>query len=166
MAILLAGLMAAWTASGAVPPCSGELFRVTRNTNANVVVYEARMSAPGVLDEREPVHPVWIMLAEDGRREELNPFEAAMAYGVEVRRRESGEALEFAVRARPDEPIRIVIRDGCPVARTRIDGREATLRLVMVTASGGFIPEVLHVDLVGVAVAGDVEVRERTHPAE
>ena len=137
MAILLAGLMAAWTASGVVSSCSGELFRVARNTNANVVVYEARLSAPGVLDEREPVHPVWIMLAEDGRREELNPFEAAMAYGVEVRRAVAGDAREFAVRAMPDQPIRILLVEGCPVARTRIAGREATLRLVAVTASGG-----------------------------
>jgi hypothetical protein len=158
--------MATWMAAGEAPPCSGELFRVTRNTNANVVVYEARLSSPGVLDEREPVRPVWIMLAEDGRREELNPFEAAMAYGVELRPRRSGRAPEFAIRARPDQIIRIVLRDGCPEAWTRIDGQEATLRQVVVTASGGIIPEVLHVETVGIDVASGVELRERTYPAD
>lgn len=166
MSILLAGLFATGLAAGGSPACSGELFRVTRNTNANVVVYEARIAAPGVLDDRDPVHPVWIMLAEDGRREELNAFEAAMAYGVEVRRAEGGEAREIAVRAMPDQPIRIGLVDGCPVARTLIAGREATLRLVRVTASGGIFPEVDHVELVGVATTNGIEVWERMVPAD
>jgi len=63
------------------------LFRVARSTNANVVLYEARLRNGGTLDEDEPVHPVWVMLAEDGRREELNFLERAMAYGVDVRER-------------------------------------------------------------------------------
>ena len=122
--------------------------------------------APGVLDDRDPVHPVWIMLAEDGRREELNPFEAAMAHGVEVRRTEGGEAREIAVRAMPDLPIRIGLVDGCPTARTRIGGREATLRLVLVTATSGLIPEVVQVELVGVEGTNGIEVRERTCPVD
>jgi hypothetical protein len=137
-----------------------ELFRVARNTNANVVIYEARLVAPGVLDEREPVHPVWIMLAEDGHREELNAFEAAMAYGVEVRRGGGAEVV-IALRAKPDIEIRLLVENGCPVARTRIAGREATLRLVSVEASGGIFPEVAHVDMNGVDRASGAEVRER-----
>jgi hypothetical protein len=162
----LAGLIAAWTGAGELPPCGAELFRVTRNTNANVVSYEARLASPGVLDERNPVHPVWLMLAEDGRREELNPFEAAMAYGVDVRGGSYAEAVAVAIRARPELDIRILLEKGCPVARTQIAGREATLRLVSVEASGGLLPEVVWVDMIGHDRVTGADVRERMIPSE
>jgi hypothetical protein len=161
----LAGLIAAWTGAGDLPPCGVELFRVARNINANVVVYEARLAAPGVLDERDPVHPVWIMLAEDGHREELNLFERAMAYGVEVRQGGGGDAAVVALRARPELDIQVLVENGCPVARTRIAGREATLRLVSVEASGGFLPEVVQVEMTGIDRASGAEVRERLIPS-
>jgi hypothetical protein len=142
------------------------LFRVTRNTNANVVIYEARLASPGVLDERNPVHPVWLMLAEDGRREELNPFEAAMAYGVDVRRGSDADAVAVAIRARPELDIRVLLEKGCPVARTRIAGREATLRLVSVEASEGLLPEVVWVDMIGHDRVTGADVRERVIPSE
>ncbi len=148
-----------------VKPCEPELFRVVRNTNANVVVYEARLSAGGALDASDPVHPVWIMLAEDGRREELNGFESAMAFGVELHGPKGGDVLAITIRARPDLAIRVLLEAGCPVARTRIAGREATLRLVSVVASGGIVPEVVEVELVGVETSGGVEVRERLDPS-
>jgi hypothetical protein len=163
--ILLAALLATGMATGEARPCGAEIFRVVRSTNANVVLYEARLSAPGVLDASDPVHPVWIMLAEDGRREELNLVESAMAYGVDVNRDEAGDALVVSIRARPELTIRIVLEAGCPVARTRIDGRDATLRLVYVEASGGLFPEVTQVVLVGVERTAGAEVRERLLPA-
>jgi hypothetical protein len=162
----LAGFIAAWTGAGELPPCGVEVFRVSRNTNANVVIYEARLASAGVLDEREPVHPVWLMLAEDGRREELNLFEAAMAYGVEVRWGGDAEAVAVAIRARPELDIRILLEKGCPVARTRIAGREATLRLVAVEASGGLLPEVVWVDMIGHDRVTGADVRERVFPSE
>lgn len=166
MQLLLAALLVTGMATGETGPCVAELFRVTRNTNANVVLYEARLSAPGRLDESDPVHPVWLMLAEDGHREELNLVESAMAYGVEVHREGGDEALLVALRARPELLIRLVLEAGCPVARTRISGRDATLRLVAVEASGGLFPHVAQVELVGLDRAGGAEVRERLIPSE
>lgn len=165
MGIWLAGLLAVGLGAGEARPCGAELFRVVRSTNANVVLYEARLSATGILDARDPVHPVWIMLAEDGRREELNLVESAMAYGVDVNRDEAGDALVVSIRARPELAIRIVLEAGCPVARTPIDGRDATLRVVYVEASGGLFPEVTQVVLVGVERTAGAEVRERLLPS-
>ena len=155
-----------WMGAGKERPCGAELFRVVRSTNANVVVYEARLSAQGALDGRDPVHPVWIMLAEDGRREELNLVESALAYGVDVHRDGAGDALVVSIRARPELAIRVVLEAGCPVARTRIDGRDATLRLVFVEASGGLFPEVAQVVLVGVERTAGTEVRGRILASE
>jgi hypothetical protein len=163
--ILLAALLATGLATGDAVPCGAELFRVTRNTNANVVLYEARLSAPGRLDEGDPVHPVWLMLAEDGGREELNLVESAMAYGVDVHRDEGGEALLVALRARPELLIQVLLEAGCPVARTRIAGHEAILKAVHVEASGGLFPHVAQVEIVGRDRATGAEVRERLLPS-
>jgi hypothetical protein len=161
-----AAILAAWTGAGVAHPCATELFRVTRNTNANVVVYEARLSAQGRLDAGDPVHPVWLMLAEDGRREELNLVESAMAYGVDVLPEEPGGSPMIAIRARPELAIRVEMVSGCPVARTRICGRDASLRRVTVEATGGLFPEVVHLDVVGLDRETGLEVRERIVPPD
>jgi hypothetical protein len=44
------------------------LFIVERSKNANVVHYDARLTADGKLDPKEPVTAYWVLLAEDGRR--------------------------------------------------------------------------------------------------
>jgi hypothetical protein len=159
-------ILATWMGAGAAQPCDPELFRVTRNTNANVVVYEARLAQPGRIDANDPLHPVWIMLAEDGRREELNLIESAMAYGVELQRQEEDGPPVVAIRAMPELPIRLEMEAGCPVARTRIGGRDAVLRRVVVEASGGLFPTVAHLDLVGVVRGTAIEVRERILPPD
>jgi hypothetical protein len=161
-----AAILATWMGAGVAHPCATELFRVTRNTNANVVVYEARLSAQGNLDAGDPVHPVWLMLAEDGRREELNLVESAMAYGVDVLLEETGGAPTVAIRARPELAIRVEMVSGCPVARTRISGRDASLRRVTVEATGGLFPEVVHLDVVGLDRETGLEVRERIVPSD
>jgi Domain of unknown function (DUF4833) len=51
------------------------LFVIERSTNANVVYYDARVTKSGKLNAEEPVVAYWIMLAGNGRREELNPIE-------------------------------------------------------------------------------------------
>src|ERR1035437_1974022 len=48
------------------------LFVIEWSKNANVVQYDARLTADGVLDPKEPVEVYWILLAEDGRREKLS----------------------------------------------------------------------------------------------
>jgi len=59
------------------------LFIIERSKNANVVHYDARLDADGRLDPKEPVVAYWIMLAEDGRRENLNWIEKRKAYGFD-----------------------------------------------------------------------------------
>ncbi len=161
-----AAILATWMGAGAAQPCSTELFRVTRNTNANVVVYEARLVPPGRIDANDPLHPVWIMLAEDGHREELNLIESAMAYGVELQPQDADGVPVVAIRAMPELSIRVEMEAGCPVARTRIAGRDAVLRRVVVEASGGLFPQVAHLDLVGLVRGAGVEVRERIVPSD
>ncbi len=162
VAAWVALVAAAGIAAGGSRPCSPELFRVVRSTNANVVAYEARTTAAG-LDESEPVHPVWLMLAEAGRREELNLLEQEMAYGVDVV--PTGGDVGIALRARPGLAIRILLEQGCPVARMRIAGREARLLRIVVEATTGLFPGVRRIDVEGEDVATGAEVQERVVPA-
>src|ERR1700733_11852537 len=63
---------------------SRELFTLARSKNANVVKYAVRPARGGGFDLAAPVEAYWIMLAEDGRREELTWTERQLAYGFSV----------------------------------------------------------------------------------
>ena len=141
-ALLLAALLVA-------PPggCPGEVFRIARNKNANVVVYEVDTTSAGRTGDPEPLRATWLMLAEDGRRLELNPFERMFAYGFEVRRSSTG--LRLALRADPSREIEIREHQGCFRAFRRIAGQEALLQLIFVDTGSGFVPSVRFVVVFG-----------------
>jgi uncharacterized protein DUF4833 len=130
--------------------CPAELFRIARSKNANVVVYEANLVRNHELDDREPVRAVWLMEAEDGRREDLTFLEWRLAYGFDVRAVSAGDELRLTLKAQPTRPIRIGWRNGCPSALAVISGRQAILRRISVEASeGGLVPSVRSVTLSG-----------------
>lgn len=110
------------------------LFTIERNTNANVVHYEAKMSKDGRLDLREPVVVYWIMAAEDGRRQALNFLERTMAYGFTTQVEALGDSYKlFLVSARSRE-IRVYRQDGAVHAETIIAGFHAYLERIFITA--------------------------------
>jgi len=100
------------------------------------------------------------MLAEDGRREELTGLERRLAYGVEVRAVSEPDTAVVVLRAEPQRPVAIRRRDGCLVAITPIDGREALLRTVHVVVGGGLFPAIRSIELVGTDVDTGSERRE------
>ncbi len=133
------------------PACPEELFRIARNKNANQVVYQARQAAPGTLDPEEPVEAYWLMLAEDGHREGMNLIEKVMAYGFSAEPAEDGNGFLVTLKAKKDRPLRLTVRDGCPVALARIGRAEGVLRRIFVHATGeALIPRVDYVELFGV----------------
>ncbi len=140
--------------------CARELFRVARSTNANVVLYEANTGPSGTLDAAEPVRATWMMLAEDGRREELTGLERSLAYGLDVRETTTLEGALVALKAEPSRPLSIRMENGCLVAIATIRGREAVLREVFVKVGGGIFPSVRSVELVGMDLETGVELRE------
>ncbi len=145
--------------------CARELFRVARSTNANVVLYEANASGEGALSEgsldpAEPVHPSWLMLAEDGRREDLTGLEWRLAYGIDVRQATAPDVASVALKADPQRSVAIRRQNGCLVAITPIDGREAILRVVFINVGRGLLPKVHSVELTGVDMETGAELRE------
>jgi predicted small lipoprotein YifL len=49
------------------------LFIIEHSKDANVVQYDARLTADGNLDPKEPVIVYWVIRAEDGHREVTCP---------------------------------------------------------------------------------------------
>ena len=142
--------------------CTGELFRIARNKNANEIVYRARQVRPGTLDRDEPVEAYWLMLAEDGRREGMSFIEKIMAYGFSAEPAPGGEGFLLALKAKKDQPLRITVRDGCPVALARIGGSDGVLRRIYVHATGeALIPTVDFVELFGVDPATGGELYQK-----
>jgi len=77
------------------------LFIIERSKNANVVHYDARLTADGELDPKEPVIAYWIRLAEDGRREELSWIEKKKTYGFTIKPDQSGKGYKMTLVAAP-----------------------------------------------------------------
>jgi hypothetical protein len=148
------------------PACAPELFRIGRSTNANEVVYLARRGPDGAFDPEDPMAAEWHMLAEDGHREGLNFIEKLLAYGFSVDPAPSGGGFVVTLKAKKDRPVRLTMRDGCPLASVTIAGRPALLRRIFVQAEegDGLIPSVAWADLEGVDPATGARITERVIP--
>jgi hypothetical protein len=162
----LSVLLALAMSSAPGNPCPPELFRIGRSTNANEVVYLARRGSDGALDADDPLQAEWHMLAEDGHREGLNFIEKLLAYGFSVDPAESGDGFVVVLKAKKDRPVKLTLRNGCPVATVTIAGRPALLRRIFVQAEpgGGVIPSVAWAEIEGVDPATGAKVSERVVP--
>jgi hypothetical protein len=157
----LAAFLAAVAATGAQPR-SVPLFVVERSTNANVVHYEARLDALGRLDRFTPVVAYWVMLAEDGRREDLNYLERTKAFGFTVKPDHLGGGARVVMVAVPDLDVRVVPAAGTVHAETTIGGRGAYLDKLYVNAVPGLLyPSVESIDVIGRDLRTGAPLRER-----
>jgi hypothetical protein len=142
----------------------GPIFVIARSLNANVVLYEARLRPDGTLDPDKPLSATWRMDAQDGRREGLNFVERIRAFGLDVTRIGATDAWRVKVRALPTRPLVLHAGAGCPFVTTQVEGRDAILRRVFVTATGGLLPKVASVELTGVDRETALPVAERFAP--
>jgi hypothetical protein len=126
------------------------LFIIERSKNANVVRYDARLTADGKLDPKEPVIAYWVLSAEDGRREELSWIEKKKAYGFDIKPDPSVKGYKMTLVADPKRQI-TVRKDGDTVrAEGVIDGRPAVLEKMYIKASDGLTgPKVQYIELYG-----------------
>lgn len=125
------------------------LFVIERSKNRNVVRYDLRLDRSGSYDPRRPLDVYWLMLAEDGRREELSLLER-QAYGFELL--PSAKPSELGVRlvAVKSRPLTIRGGRGAYRAELSIQGVPAYLERVFVaTREGPLLPTVLYVELRG-----------------
>lgn len=151
-----------------VPPASERrLFYLQRSSNANTVVYDARLLAPGQLDPKRPVDVYWLRYNTSGERKSLNFAERSFAYGVDAT--PVNDALGgFRVRivAMEERPFRVFVdQDGKAQAIMKLAGRPARLRSVYLQlADGGLLPDVRYIDVFGTELATGRPLHERIVP--
>jgi hypothetical protein len=142
---------------------SRELFTLGRNKNANVVKYAVRVGRNGRLDPANPVEAYWLMLAEDGRREELTWTERQLAYGFSVSA-QSSDGFMLHLAACSARALRVHADNGSYRAELVIARQPAFLRRIFVqTDNGALIPSVRYVEISGLTAAGRA-VSERIIP--
>jgi hypothetical protein len=154
-----AGLLAAHIESR-----QATLFVIERNTNANVVHYDANIAANGQLDPRQPVTAYWVMAAADGHREELTPLEKSRAYGFTVEPKDSNSyRLRLVAQRRRDISI---VRQGDAVrAEAVIGGHRAWLQRMYVNSHKVLaVPTVKYIEMFGIDLATGESVSEKVLP--
>jgi hypothetical protein len=164
--LLLASLAFRIGPEGTAPatPCPAHLFTIERSKNANLVVYDARLTASGELDPKNPVVVYWLMNAQKGEREELNRVERNRAYGFDVAPGDEPGTWALTLRGGKNRPFRIAMRGGCPVALDTIGGRPAVLEKLFVKEKPGLSAQVESVDFFGRDLAEDRPVTETLVP--
>ena len=120
------------------------LFIIERSKNANVVHYDARLTADGKLDPKEPVIAYWVMRAEDGQREELNWMEKEKGYGFDIKPDPSVNGYKMTLMALPQQQITVKKAGDAIRAEMVIGGRPAVLEKVYINASDGLTGPKVH----------------------
>ncbi len=164
VALPLSFLAALGVAHAALRPHTNRLFVIERSLNSNVVVYEAVRAPDGRLDPAEPVSAYWLMNAEHGQRQPLNPIEKLEAYGFKVQRDDRG-SVTLKVVALESRPIHVLERGRRVEALVRIAGAPAVLHRVYVRTEPGHPLKVESVELLGERLDTHAAVRETLRPS-
>ncbi len=110
-----------------------------------------------------PIDAYWLMLAENGRREELTWTERKLAYGFSVSE-QTGQGLTLHLSACTTRELRVRSTAGAFRAQLDIAGQAAFLQRIFVhTEEGLLLPRVRYVELFGVTT-GARPVSERIVP--
>ena len=160
--LALSGVAMLWSLAADVHAQPAEnLFIIARSTNANIVRYDIHRRPDGQLDTLHPVEAYWLMLAENGRREDLSWMEREMAYGFSVSR-VSTTGFSIRLVAFKQREIQVQLQGASYRARVAIAGKPAILNRIFVQTEerGGLLPRVRFVELQGIAENG-VPVIER-----
>ena len=144
------------------PPRRGTqpLFIIERNKNANVVHYDAQLTADGKLDPKGPVIAYWVMLAQDGKRKSLSWIEKKMAYGFKVKPDPSVNGYQMTIVAATQRSIAVKTVGSAVRAEIVIDGRPAILEKMYLNATEKLTgPTVHYLELYG----KDVQTLEKRY---
>jgi hypothetical protein len=139
--LLTAGLAAVWADDSPWSQAGVPLFRLTRNLNANEVIYEVR---PQEADPSDFIHPYWRMFAKDksGPVESLTFLETKFGYSAD-KVRVDGDTVRFSIRALPTYELAVKIDFGkAPEATVRLLEAECAIERVHLEVVDGIWPDV------------------------
>ena len=131
-------------------PLRNPLFKIERNTNANIIQYDAQIGMDGKLLKKTPVVAYWIRLAEQGQVKKLSWIQRVFAFGFDVDLDDSREGVELTMKVDLGESIRIIREENQYRATVPIDGSPSYLEKVYVQASRkGLFVKVESIELFG-----------------
>jgi hypothetical protein len=158
--VFVTTLALALSAASAFAQGTEKLFFIQRSKNANEVHYDARVTADGTLDARNPIDAYWLRRAKDGSRAPITTLQK-IAYGYDVNPGPNGTYLA-RLAAFKERPLTLVRVSGRWRAQATIAGRRAYLdHLYIATDESGLLPKVLYVDVFGEEVGTGKAVQER-----
>ena len=141
------------------------LFIIERSRNAKVVHFDARLTADGKLDPKEPVIAYWVLLAKDGRREKLSWVEKKKAYGFTIKPDPSVNGYKMTLVAAPEKQIIVKKEKETVLAEAVIEGRPAVLEKMYINASDGLTgPKVQYIEVHGKDLQTGEKLREKMVP--
>jgi hypothetical protein len=141
------------------------LFIIERSKNANVVHYDAQLTADGELDPKEPVIAYWVRLATDGRREKLSWIENKMAYGFTIKPDPSVNGYKMTLVAAPEKQITVKKEKDAVHAEAVVDGHPSVLEKMYINASDGLTgPKVHYIEVYGKDLQTGEKRREKMVP--
>jgi hypothetical protein len=141
------------------------LFRIERNTNANIVQYDANISPDGKLNKKEPVVAYWIRLADKGQVKELSWIQRKFAYGfsADFDRNTNSAVLDMA--ADLGRSIKVHRIGGSYRATADINGKPSRIEKIYIHATGkGLSTTVDYIELHGMALDSSDVTYERFVP--
>ena len=141
------------------------LFYIERNKNANIIQYDAQVTADGQLYSKEPVVGYWVRLAEQGQVKELIWIEKKFAYGFTTKLNKQKNTVTMDMVAKLGRSI-VVRQDGGDYrAVSRIDGVDSYIEKIFIHATGkGVSTKVNYIELYGKAVNNGNDQYERFSP--
>jgi Domain of unknown function (DUF4833) len=153
------------TSSFSAPPDNTDhLFFVERSKNKNLVQYDVCLTENDEIPDSNPVVVYWVL--EDGRQQELSPFERRYAYGIDSHEKLGKDRLRFLLNALKNREIIVERIDGSFRAIFAINRKASILERVYVESKERptGIPKVLYLDVFGRTKENSIPIHERIVP--
>jgi len=126
------------------------LFRIERNTNDNIIQYDAQIGRDGKLDSREPVVGYWVRLAEEGQVKKLSFVQNKFAYGFKASYNAREDTAELKMAANIGRSITVRLVGDRFRALAVIDGSLSYIDTIYIHAHGkGMSTRVEYIELHG-----------------
>lgn len=128
------------------------LFVIERNMNKNTVCYDANILQNGKLNAEDPIDAYWVDYATNGQRSELNYIQRRMAYGFSYEKNTNG-SIYVTLKAFEKRKI-LLTQDakGNSSALLKINGLDARLTKIFVTAKPKMYTTVEFIELYGIDI--------------
>jgi hypothetical protein len=164
-AILLVFMICGSEPLWAVQPGQQPLFKIERNTNVNIIQYDAQIDADGRLDRKKPVVAYWVRHAEQGQIKELSWVQNKFAYGFTADIDAASNSVTLDMAADIDRPIEVRLDKGEYLAISNIDGQLSRLLKIFIHATGkGMSTTVDFIELHGTSLHNKNVTYERFVP--